>query len=64
MNIRKEMKIMKVKINNNYNAVMLVPSINFWYDDDPTIFIGWLFWGIDIVVKKRMKETERNICKH
>ena len=54
MNIRKETKIMKVKINNNYNAVMLVPSINFWYDDDPTIFIGWLFWGIDIVVKKRM----------
>ena len=32
---------------------MLTPSVNYWYDDEPTIFIGWLFWGIDIVIREK-----------
>ena len=31
---------------------MSIPNINYWYDDEGRkIFIGWLWWGIDIVFK-------------
>jgi len=29
---------------------MITPNINYWYNEDRHIFIGWLFWGIDIVI--------------
>ena len=42
---------MKIKINNDYKCFMSIPNINYWYDDeDRKIFIGWLWWGIDIVL--------------
>lgn len=41
---------MKVRINNDYKCFMLTPNINYWYEDDRHIFIGWLFWGVDIVI--------------
>ena len=44
---------MKVKINNDYKCFMLTPSINFWYDEGLTLFIGWLCWGLDIVIKEK-----------
>jgi hypothetical protein len=29
---------------------MLIPSVNYWYDEEgKKIFIGWLFWGVDII---------------
>ena len=44
--------IMKIKINNDYKCFMSIPNINYWYDDEGRkIFIGWLWWGIDIVFK-------------
>ena len=43
---------MKIKINNEYKCFMSIPNINYWYDDEGRkIFIGWLWWGIDIVFK-------------
>lgn len=43
---------MKIEINNDYECVMLTPSVNFWYDNgERKLFIGWLCWGIDIVFK-------------
>ena len=43
---------MKIKINNEYKCFMSIPNINYWYDDEGRkIFIGWLFWGIDIIFK-------------
>ena len=43
---------MKIKINNDYKCFMSIPNINYWYDDEGRkIFIGWLWWGIDIVFK-------------
>lgn len=32
---------------------MLIPNINYWYNEDKHIFIGWMFWGIDIVIKDK-----------
>jgi hypothetical protein len=44
---------MKVKINNNYKCFMSTPNVNYWYDEEVhTLFIGWLWWGIDIVFKR------------
>lgn len=43
---------MKVRANNDYECFMLIPSINYWYDyEGRKIFIGWLFWGFDIIFK-------------
>ena len=43
---------MKIKINNDYKCFMSIPNINYWYDDEGRkIFIGWLWWGIDIIFK-------------
>ena len=43
---------MKIRINNDYKCFMSIPNINYWYDNGRKIFIGWLFWGIDIVFKE------------
>ena len=43
---------MRIKINNDYKCFMSIPNINYWYDDEGRkIFIGWLWWGIDIIFK-------------
>ena len=43
---------MKVKINNDYKCFMSIPNENYWYDEEGRkLFIGWLWWGIDIVFK-------------
>ena len=41
---------MKVRMNNNYKCFMAIPNINYWHEDNEQryIFIGWLFWGINI----------------
>ena len=45
-------EFMKIKINNEYKCFMAIPNVNYWYDDEGRkIFIGWLFWGIDIIFK-------------
>jgi hypothetical protein len=31
---------------------MIAPNINFWYNRDYHLFIGWFFWGFDIVIKE------------
>lgn len=41
---------MKLRTNNDYKCFMLTPSVNYWYNHDHHIFIGWLFWGFDIVL--------------
>jgi len=46
---------MKIKINNDYKCFMVVPNVNLWYEDDRHLFVGWLFWGIDIVFKEAKK---------
>ena len=51
---------MKVRINNNYKCFMSIPNINYWYDEEPTIFIGWLFWGIDIVLNTPVNPEPQN----
>lgn len=52
---------MKIKINNDYKCFMSIPNINFWYDyEGRKLFIGWLWWGIDLIFKgyeKQGKET-------
>ena len=43
---------MRIKINNDYECFMSIPNINYWYDfEGIKLFIGWLFWGIDIIFK-------------
>ncbi|MCR5578648.1 MAG: hypothetical protein K6F74_05485 [Prevotella sp.] len=43
---------MRIKINNNYKCFMSILNVNYWYDDDGRkIFIGWLWWGIDIIFR-------------
>ena len=43
---------MKVKINNDYKCFMSIPNVNYWYDEEGRkLFIGWLWWGIDIIFK-------------
>ena len=45
---------MKIKINNDYGCFMFIPNINYWYEDDERfIFIGWLIWGINIVIREK-----------
>ena len=39
---------MKLKINNDYKCVMITPSVNYWYNDKQSLFIGWLCWGFNI----------------
>ena len=43
---------MRLRKNNDYKCMMLTPNINYWYKSDHHIFIGWLFWGFDIVIKE------------
>lgn len=43
---------MRLRKNDDYKCVMIVPNINFWYKNDWHLFIGWLFWGFDIVIKE------------
>lgn len=43
----------RIRVNNNYKCFMIAPNINYWYDDSRhTLFIGWLFWGFDILIKQ------------
>ena len=43
---------MKIKINNDYKCFMSIPNVNYWYDEEGRkLFIGWLWWGIDIIFK-------------
>ena len=43
---------MRIKINNDYKCFMSIPNVNYWYDDEGRkLFIGWLWWGIDIIFK-------------
>lgn len=44
---------MKLRANNDYKCFMIAPNINFWYNRDYHIFIGWFFWGFDIVIKDK-----------
>lgn len=43
---------MKLRANNDYKCFMITPNINWWYNRDIHIFIGWFFWGFDIVIKE------------
>ena len=45
---------MKIRINNDYQCFMSIPNVNYWYDNGRKIFVGWLFWGIDIVFKEEI----------
>ena len=39
-------------MNNDYECFMSIPNVNYWYDfEGIKLFIGWLFWGIDIIFK-------------
>ena len=43
---------MRIKINNDYKCFMSIPNVNYWYDNEGRkLFIGWLWWGIDIIFK-------------
>lgn len=42
---------MRIRANNDYKCFMIAPNVNYWYKNDHHIFIGWLFWGFDIVIK-------------
>ena len=51
---------MKVKINNDYKCFMSIPNINYWHDEEGRkMFIGWLWWGIDIVFKEYIVRHSR-----
>ena len=49
---------MKLRANNDYKCFMIVPNFNFWYTHDYHLFIGWLFWGFDIVFYDPKKEDD------
>lgn len=36
-----------IKPNNKYSCLMLLPNINYWYDER-SLFFGWLYWGFNI----------------
>lgn len=38
---------MRIKANNDYYCFMIIPNINYWYDEK-SLFFGWLFWGFNI----------------
>ena len=43
---------MRFKTNNDYKCFMVTPSVNYWYNyQGKKIFIGWLWWGFDIIFK-------------
>lgn len=49
---------MRIRINNDYKCFMSIPNMNFWYDEDGRkLFIGWLFWGIDIIFRGYEEKT-------
>lgn len=51
---------MRIKINNDYECFMSIPNVNYWYDfEGIKLFIGWLFWGIDIIFKGYNKKYRK-----
>jgi len=42
---------MKIELNNDNKVFMLIPNINYWYEKDIYIYVGWIFWGINIVIR-------------
>ena len=49
---------MRLRSNNDSKCVMITPNVNFWYNKDLHIFIGWLFWGFDIVIKDKYRDED------
>lgn len=45
-------RTVKIELNNDNKVFMSIPNINYWYEDSIYIYVGWLFWGFNIVIKE------------
>jgi hypothetical protein len=49
------MRILKLKNENDYHGLWILPTIGFsWVEKDYSFWVGWLFWQWCIELKTNM----------